>query len=515
MRTDVLAGSVRQISVLAVVGVVLAVCAAALPAIGRYTGNTVLFAFFVIANGVMLALALPRPRLYGYAFLALFLFLGFVNKVLAFWTLGVALEEPTGGFDGSGQGWDAALMPSIAAAIALVLVRSAHLLLARVRSALPQPIVSPPAWYLSSRLWVIGASVAFAVALNALNLVGGFYQIGMQPRLVLPAHLNVVVSWLLTNGMALWIAMLVGWELAVRASRPGTTMLLPIIEALLTVSLLSRASYLFRALSYLSVAASHAGQLSRILGRRWIVLLVASTLSGFVLSLGVVSVLRTVSYPPRVLPPDPVITSPGTSSPILEPLVPILEEPMAELSRTAPPVLGELKGMLIGRWIGIEGAMAVASYPGRDIKLLEQSVIENPAAGQNSLYQHIAGSPYATSGQYVFLTTPGVVAVLYYSGSLIVVFIGMMFLGGLLILAEMAATRFVRNAFVVSLAMIALANGLAQMNFPYLFIVLCVQEFVTLGALAVISAPWRWERRTSLGATQLGDQRQSVHLADE
>src|ERR1700704_2490387 len=124
MRTDVLAGSVRQISVLAVVGVVLAVWAAALPAIGRYTGNTVLFAFFVIANGVMLALALPRPRLYGYAFLALFLFLGFVNKVLAFWTLGVALEEPTGGFTGSGQEWDAALMPSIAAAIALVIVRS-------------------------------------------------------------------------------------------------------------------------------------------------------------------------------------------------------------------------------------------------------------------------------------------------------------------------------------------------------------------------------------------------------
>src|SRR5438445_12760510 len=108
-----LAPGLGRISTLAVPAVVLAVCAAALPAVGRYTGNTVSFSLFVVANGVMLALALPRPRLYGYAFLALFLFLGFVNKVLAFWTLGVALEEPTGSFAGTGQEWDAALMSSI------------------------------------------------------------------------------------------------------------------------------------------------------------------------------------------------------------------------------------------------------------------------------------------------------------------------------------------------------------------------------------------------------------------
>ncbi|MDP9223529.1 MAG: hypothetical protein M3P18_06675 [Actinomycetota bacterium] len=503
MRTDVLARSVGPISPPVVVGVVLAVCAAALPAIGRYTGNTILLICFVVANGMMLVLALPRPRLYGYAFLALFLFLGFGNKVLAFWTLGIALEEPTGGFDGSGQAWDAAILPSIAAAIALVTVRLVHLRLAPARIDLPQPMVSPPTWYLSSRVWVMSASVALVVALNALNLVEAFYQIGLKPRLILPANLNVAVSWLLTNGMALWIAMLVGWELAIRASRPGMTLLLPLIEAMVAVSLLSRASFLFRALSYVSVAANHGSQLVRILGRQWIALLVAATLAGFIFSLAAVSVLRTVSYPPRVLPPESVTTNPEPIAPIVEPIAPILEAPMAELSRSALPVLGELKGMLVGRWIGIEGAMAVASYPGRDITLFARSLIENPASGQDSLYQHVAGSPYATSGQFVFLTTPGVVAVLYYSGSLIVVFIGVVSLGGLLILAEMAAARFVRNAFVVSLAMLSVANGMAQMTFPYLFIVLCVQEFVTLGTLAVVNASWRWERHDSRRTAQI------------
>jgi hypothetical protein len=495
MCTDLLARGMTWTRAPVVVGVLLAVCAVALLAVGRYTGNTIVFVCFVVANGLMLALATPRPRLYGYAFVAVFLFLGFVNKALAFWILGVGLEEPTGAFDGSGQQWDGALMPSTAAAMALVVVRLVHLRLARVRTDLPQPLVLPPAWYLSFRYWLIGVSAALALALNALNLFGGFYQIGLQPRVVLPAHLNVLVSWLLTNGIAMWIAMLVGWELAKRDSRPGVILLLPLIEALSTVSLLSRAAFLFRSISYFSVAANHARQLGGVLGRRWIVLLLTLTLAGFVLSIAVVSVLRTITYPPRVLPPpEAVTTNPGSVAPVPEPNIPILEASPADVSRTVSPVFGELRGMLIGRWIGIEGTMAVASYSRRDIRLFEQSLLESPAAGQNSLYQNVAGSPYATSGQYVFLTTPGLVAVLYYSGSLVVVFVGMMSVGLLLVLYEVVAARYVRNAFVVSLAMLSMANGVAQMNFPYLFIVLCVQEFATLGALALVNAPWRWQR---------------------
>jgi hypothetical protein len=150
--------------------------------------------------------------------------------------------------------------------------------------------------------------------------------------------------------------------------------------------------------------------------------------------------------------------------------------------------------MLIGRWIGIEGTMAVTSYPGRNPALFAASLIENPSAGENSLYQHVAGSPYRTASEFVFLTTPGVVAILYYSGSLLFVFLGMLFLGGLLVVIEVASARLVRSAFVISIAMLALANGIAQMNFPYLFVVLCAQVSVTLGAIAVVATPWNLAR---------------------
>ncbi len=155
--------------------------------------------------------------------------------------------------------------------------------------------------------------------------------------------------------------------------------------------------------------------------------------------------------------------------------------------------------MLVGRWVGIEGTMATSSYPQKSEELFGLALLENPAAGEASLYQRISGSSYQTTEEYIFLTTPGAIGVLDYSGSLGFVFGGMSVLTGLLIVIELAAVRLVRSAFVVSIGLLALANGIAQMNFPYLFFVLCVEQCFAFVAFALVNASWRPDHQVRSG----------------
>ena len=100
----------------------------------------------------------------------------------------------------------------------------------------------------------------------------------------------------------------------------------------------------------------------------------------------------------------------------------------------------------------------------------------------------MAGSYYKTDSQFNFGTTPGVIAVLSYSGSAVLVFVGLSSITALLVLVEVAAKRLVRNPFVVSMAGLILANAISQMNFPYLFVIFLFELSGTLLLLGFLEA---------------------------
>ena len=68
----------------------------------------------------------------------------------------------------------------------------------------------------------------------------------------------------------------------------------------------------------------------------------------------------------------------------------------------------------------------------------------------------------------------------------LVVFLGIALTTAVLILVELAARRLVRNSFVISLAGLALANAISQMNFPYLFVVFLIELSATLIVLGLL-----------------------------
>jgi hypothetical protein len=232
-------------------------------------------------------------------------------------------------------------------------------------------------------------------------------------------------------------------------------------------------------------------------------------LLGFVFSLAMVSLLRIQLYPvfiaadqtsttlpnvPSLITADPASTTPpdvpgvaadqGTTSPDVPTRTTENFDTLDSDNRrllitsTAKQVLG----LAVDRWVGLGGVLAVSSYPELGYDLFAEGIREDPGLGERSMFQKISGSGaiYAESEQFTFLTLPGSVAVLYYSGSLYVVAFGMAAITLILMSVELTFSRLLRNPVLLSVSGLAMANVVCQLNFPYLAGVFFAQLLVTL-----------------------------------
>jgi hypothetical protein len=333
------------------------------------------------------------------------------------------------------------------------------------------------------------------VSLSAANVALAFYEIGVDPRVVLPAHANVLAGWLIKLGLALWVATLVHWELRLARARRDSVFMAPIAEATLTsVSALSRGMFLFHALPYCLVLLGRSPHVLRGLGRRRLATLALLTVAGFAVSLGAVSALRILVYPPAVVAQA---TRPAGGHDDLPPAAPqggAGEGRPDHAERFGSRRLSfagrELLGLVVERWNGMEGVLAVSSHEGVGGDLLLSAVRERPAAGQDALYQRISGATqvYERTDGYTFLTLPGIVGIFAYSGSMLVVVVGMAGMTLLVLTVEGVLRRFVDNPYLASIAGFAMATELVQANFPYLlgtFFILLVSSLVALAVVAI------------------------------
>jgi len=478
----------------------------------HYPGSVAFLIVFEISFTLMLLLAAPRPRSYAYTFVVVFLFLGFWLKFNLHTLLEYPYQEPVGAFDGTAASWDSALVMASLGALGVSLARLVQLAWHRrpQRLGSPQAIEprqpSVPSWFATCRKAIWLATAAAVIVLNVANLVAAFYAIGVDPRVVLPAHANVVIAWLLKLGLALWIATLVQWELQRSGSRAADAVLLaPVGEALGTsISALSRGIFLFHVLPYTLVALSRRTRLLRGLGRRRVAILAAVTAVGFFLSLGAVSLLRVLQYP-TAAPAQNVrtITEPRRAVPAAP-----ADRPRARTgadtatsasrgdtsserldSRRLFFVFRELRGLVVERWNGMEGVMAVSSHDRLGPDLLLEAVKENPARAQLSIYQKLANADrvYVRSQGYTFLTLPGIIAILGYSGSPVLMLVGMVLVTGIMLGLEGLIRQILANPFVTSVAGLAMASELSQANFPYLLFTFFVLLTLSLSALCVVT----------------------------
>jgi hypothetical protein len=449
---------------------------------------------FFISAGVMLALALPRPRLYGYTAISTFKFLGFPIKLIGRELAGVSFVEPTGHFADLPSQWNLALLAASATSVAAAGARAAHLALSRRRPAPPEALV-PPLYDRKRRaVWIVVAVVILGVSL--LNLWGGIYQIGLEAKWILPLRLNVVAAWMVHTGGIVLLSVLVRWELELDRTK---ALVAPAAEGLLvSVSSISRSLFLLHVLPFALWLFGHEDGRAKSGRWKWS----GIYLAGFLISVVLVMTGRIFLYEP-VLAPEPAPRPRGAE--ISPPSRPPRSAPVPDEAERSY-ALREVGAMVIGRWIGVEGALAVASESDLSAARLIEVVREDPNKGEDSIYQRVAGAEYERSSSTTFLTLAGFTAILLFSGSLAVVLLGSLILVGLLIGVELVAQRAIGVPLTAGVMAVMIANVLAHMNFPYLAGIAFVQQLVAalgLGAVLRILS----KRRNGLSAASSRSQR--------
>ena len=159
------------------------------------------------------------------------------------------------------------------------------------------------------------------------------------------------------------------------------------------------------------------------------------------------------------------------------------EEPVSNLPSSFR--LRLIQQLLVNRWIGMEGVMAVSSYPIKDPALLWEMLVEKREAGKVSAYQRISNSNYQVSdGNHQFATLPGAAAFFFYSGSFVVVILCMAVLILLMLVFERGLFVLTKNPLFCSLFGMTAANTIAQFgvtprqDIPYYLMIILFALFI-------------------------------------
>lgn len=421
-----------------------------------YPGSSAIYLLFSV-----LFLALPvsgfyKRYSYGYLFLAMFVWLGFWFKLTANYLLfgSFPFGEPVGQFDSSPAAWDATLWIAICAASGLLIARLLHGLTRhrfRIRPAIPE---APP-WYETVRPWLWAVAVVLAVGVPVLNVSYGIHQVGMTPRTILHWPLNALIAWMLNLGSALTIAVLVWWDCA-RPRTIGLPFSAMLGEAFLsTVSVLSRSGFPFHAFPQMlalndtrSVSQRCVGRLRLVaLGLFVVLCLAAITAVSFVRDHQYVA-SKSLPTPDPIAAPTPPLPRPAASAPT---------QPVSSFRLILAHQL------LVNRWIGLEGVMAVSAFPGKGAPLFWSMLSEKREPGKVTAYQGISNSGYQNADpNFQFATLPGATAFFSYSGSLLVVLGGMALMALLLLIGEDLVMLLTRNPLLCALFGMTTANTIAQ-----------------------------------------------------
>jgi hypothetical protein len=428
----------------------------------NFTGSRLVYTLFSVTSFAMLLSGVYRQISYGYLFLVIFLWLGFWFKLTAnFLLFGYfPFGESVGSFNSSAHAWNQVLWIAMAGNVGVMLGRFLYALFR------PKPFVEAaqakaPSWYPSIRMWLWVAIFVAALGLVIFNIFYGIHQIGIAPRTILPWPLNALIAWMLNIGLALAIAVLIWWDTAAKKN-----VMLPLYamlgEAFLsTVSVISRSVFLFHTIPFILVVVGRK-ETFQWCSRKHVLMLFATFAALFLASIAAVSFLRDYQYAASKAIPTPAPISAITSiATTIEPIsTEVLVPPDKAVSSFRLILIHQL---LVNRWIGLEGVMAVSSYAEKSGDLLWGMLTEMREAGKVTAYQKISNSGYQTADEkYQFASMPGISGFLYYSGSLWLVFGGLAAFAVFTIASERVIFLLTRNPILCSLYGMTLANTIAQ-----------------------------------------------------
>ena len=518
------------------VSALLVVAVATLAAAVDYPASLALLLLNGLLAGLLVRSLLSNRTSFFSFFLLAFLILGCWAKLVLHFILGTQFIEPIGAFDNSSKAWDSAML-ALNIAFATLLACQA------VASRLQPPAVihiERPRGLLKPSMWL---AMLLTALLLAANFKFAILKVGTEPSLKLHSYVYVLVSFMIAWGNLILLATLGYWLVQARQMKLETLFYILILEGAVTaVSMGSRAQMILHVAAPFAVYLVHGRDLVTALRFvQWVrILLVTAVL--FVASLLMVSADRLQSFaqarpvvasvaideqavsdarlapaPPStsllIAPADSaqavagalapavpqlrLIANPVLAAPVYARPVPVTVAPLEETAEVKRArwkgMLMELSKLVVDRWVGLEGILAVVSHENTGWPLFLRSLAEHPEAGTQAIYQRMSNAQYQAFENFTFMTIPGPLAILLYSGNLAVLAAGLTMLFAAGILAERLASQLVGNVFTRATIGVALAYLVVQTNFPrvQMFFLLELLGFIAGLYLAriIVSAP--------------------------
>lgn len=381
-----------------------------------YPGNGGVYVLFSILLNVFLFFGLRPNSIFFDTFLGVFFWLGFWAK-LSFNTVfsDGRFHESVGRFDYTGSAYDRALLVvsvGVAGLLAARLIRERFLYvsLSEFKAA---DFAGLRTVYGRYRHVLWAAFFLLILWIGVTNAYFGIYQRGSVPRTLLPFGLGGVYTWLLLFGASSISAVFLNFELQLRKTVSLWLVLLVLGETFLSnVSMLSRGMVLNAGALMLGTWLCARAYDIR-LRARTVLFSGIAFVAFFVASIFVVDQLRMGFYEEQPIASE------------------TLEKFEVGANRARGIALDSLI-LFIDRWVGMEGAMAVSSYPDVGWELWRKAWDEPYSNRGTSLYdREIAQSGYSRmdlSNRH-FVTIPGMLAFFYYPGSFAFLLVAMFGLG--------------------------------------------------------------------------------------
>lgn len=258
--------------------------------------------------------------------------------------------------------------------------------------------------YKKYRNIILASFVFLFVMIAGTNVWLVIYQRGLVPQTILPFGLNGVYTWLLLFGLASFSAVILDCEFKVNKN-PYLIAFLCLLETFCSnVSMLSRGMILNASALILGVHEDQKTQVS-FLNVRFKIIMLTVFIVLFISSVFTVNFVRTYRFSINATEISLYKAISGSY---------VMSSPL-----------------FITRWVGIEGAMAVSSYPNLGWDLWAQSWREKFSNIGTSFYDREIAKTKADNltltHHFIFL--PGILAFFYYPGSYVMLFFSMVFLG--------------------------------------------------------------------------------------
>jgi len=436
-----------------------------------------------------------RPTFFSRA-LSLFLFLGFVVKLGANLVFRAPLVEPTGRFDFTFAAFDIVLGFAAAGFLGATI---GHLLIGWFRGRTTHRAAA--ATTDTGRAWIaLGALVLITLATAITNYAFAIARVGMLPQVPLPSIVQIAATFWMFWGAMLALSVVWGWLLFAGAVRLASCLILCAgIGSVISISMGSRGQIvLYLISSVLCILVWRRSVPRRDKLKEYIS---AFALAGMLVlaSLLVVMVERSFNFTRDLVANQ---SAPIETTGTLEQSAQTEVETESQASETASQAsdrhrelalykigtIGhELTLLVVMRWVGLEGVMAVSANDSNGWPLFWQALNER-AQSRDSIYQQIAQSQYTQSDTYNFQTLAGAIAFFTYSGNHLIVFSGMAALMIICSLVEGIGQRLLASPLFSSLVGVALAYNVAQMTYPRSMLVILFQMVVA--ALVMFFVQW-------------------------